>query len=169
MHTFLNHHSKKMSRNLLLELLEDGDKVSIYSPKFEGEEYTEFEKFILQYKDTHAEDLQIIVARIDKIKEDGAEDRHFRYEGSKRDNVYALPSHFDSTNLRLYCLIIQHKVIILGNGGLKTTRTYNEDSILNNEVETLQKIDIQIKEKEKKRVIYIRGTKLLGELELTID
>ena len=40
-----------MERNLLIELLEDGDKVSLYSPHFEGEEYSEFEKFLLAYKD----------------------------------------------------------------------------------------------------------------------
>ena len=31
-----------MQRNLLIELLEDGEKVSLYSPHFEGEEYSEF-------------------------------------------------------------------------------------------------------------------------------
>ena len=36
-----------MDRNLLIELLEDGDKVSLYSPHFEGEECSEFEKFLL--------------------------------------------------------------------------------------------------------------------------
>lgn len=39
-----------MKHNLLIELLEDGSKVSLYSPRFEGEEYTEFEKFLIQYK-----------------------------------------------------------------------------------------------------------------------
>lgn len=39
-----------MEKNLLIELLETGEKVSLYSPRFEGEEYTEFEKFLLTYK-----------------------------------------------------------------------------------------------------------------------
>ena len=39
-----------MERNLFIELLEDGDNVSLYSPHFEGEEYSEFEKFLLAYK-----------------------------------------------------------------------------------------------------------------------
>lgn len=77
-----------MEKNLLIELLETGEKVSLYSPRFEGEEYTEFEKFLLTYKDQY---VQILVRRIDIIKENGAEDRFFRYEGSKRDRVMALP------------------------------------------------------------------------------
>ena len=47
-----------MEKNLLIELLETGEKVSLYSPRFEGEEYTEFEKFLLTYKDQYAQDVR---------------------------------------------------------------------------------------------------------------
>ena len=47
-----------MERNLLIELLEDGEKVSLYSPHFDGENYSEFEKFLLTYKDTYPDDVQ---------------------------------------------------------------------------------------------------------------
>lgn len=158
-----------MQRNLLIELLEHGEQVSLYSPKFEGETMTEFEKFITTFQTTHLRDLQQIIRRLDTIKKQGAEDRHFRYEGRMSDRVKGLPSHMETTNLRLYCLNIDHKVLILGNGGLKTTRTYNEDPILNHAVETLQKIDIEIRRKEKQETVYIRGSQLLGELTFTID
>ncbi len=158
-----------MERNLLIELLEDGEKVSLYSPRFEGEKYTEFEKFVLQYRESHMQDLQVLVRRLDIIKTNGAEDRHFRYEGTIRDRVMALPSHLDSANLRLYCLNLSHKVLILGNGGVKTTQTYQEDAHLSKCVETLQKIDIQIKTKEKTQLVTIEGTHLIGPLEFTID
>ena len=82
-----------MQRNLLLELLEDGEHVSLYSPKFEGEEMTEFEKFIMEYQTSHLSDLQQIVHRLDMIKQYGAADRHFRYEGKMHDRVKGLPSH----------------------------------------------------------------------------
>jgi hypothetical protein len=36
-------------------------------------------------------------------------------------------------------------------------------------LKSLQKIDIQIKEREKQKVIVITGTELLGELSFTID
>ena len=158
-----------MQRNLLIELLEDGEHVSLYSPRFEGKEMTEFEKFITTYQTSHLLDLQQIIRRLDMIKQSGAEDRHFRYEGSSRDRVYGLPSHLETTNLRLYCLNLENKVLILGNGGLKTTRTYNEDPILSRAVETLQKIDIEIRRKECQETVYIRGSQLLGELTFTIE
>ena len=57
-----------MERNLLIELLEGGEKVSLYSPHFEGEEYSEFEKFLLTYKDTYPDDVRQLVYRLDIIK-----------------------------------------------------------------------------------------------------
>ena len=158
-----------MERNLFLELLEDGEKVSLYSPHFDGEEYTEFEKFLLTYKDTYPDDVRQLVYRLDIIKRDGAEDRHFRYEGTRRDRVMALPSHLETTSLRLYLLNIKAKILILGNGGLKSTATYQEDAHLHKCVQTLQKIDIQMKQMEKQKVITVKGTKLFGTLTFTIN
>lgn len=158
-----------MERNLLIELLETGEKVSLYSPRFEGEEYTEFEKFLLEYKDTHAHDVQVLVRRLNIIKQNGAEDRYFRYEGSMNDRVMGLPSHIDSSMLRLYCLNISKKVLILGSGGIKTTQTYEEDKKLHKCVQTLQKIDIEVRQKERQQIITITGTQLVGPLTFTIE
>ena len=158
-----------MKRNLFIELLEGGDKVSLYSPHFEGEDYSEFEKFLLEFKDTYQADIRQIVYRLDIIKREGAEDRHFRYEGTRKDRVMALPSHLETTNLRLYLLNLQAKVLILGNGGLKETPTYQQDEKLHRIVKTLQKIDIVLKQREKDKILIITGTELLGELSFIIE
>lgn len=158
-----------MERNLFIELLESGEKVSLYSPHFEGEQYSEFENFLLKYKDLYPEDVKQIVYRLDIIKRDGAEDRHFRYEGTRKDRVMALPSHLETTSLRLYLLNIEAKILIIGNGGLKETATYEEDVILHKQVKTLQKIDIELKQREQQKVIVIKGTELLGELSFKIE
>lgn len=158
-----------MERNLFIELLESGEKVSLYSPHFEGEQYSEFENFLLKYKDLYPEDVKQIVYRLDIIKRDGAEDRHFRYEGTRKDRVMALPSHLETTSLRLYLLNIEAKILIIGNGGLKETATYEENVILHKQVKTLQKIDIELKQREQQKVIVIKGTELLGELSFTIE
>ena len=143
--------------------------MSLYSPRFEGEQYTEFEKFLLAFKEQYPDDVKQIVYRLDIAKREGAQDRHFRYEGKMRDRVMALPSHLETTSLRLYLLNIQSRILILGNGGLKSTAKYQEDANLNKCVETLQKIDIELKLREKKKVITIKGTQLLGELEFCIE
>lgn len=55
------------------------------------------------------------------------------------DNVKALA--IDSRKLRLYCLRISDKILILGNGGVKTTRTYQENEKLSGYVMDFQTFD----------------------------
>lgn len=160
-----------MQRDLLLKLLESGERVSIYSPQFQGEEYSEFEKFLLSFMDNteYGEDLGVIMGRLETIKRMGAEDRYFRYEGRSFDRVRALPAYLESSRLRLYCLCISSKVLILGNGGVKETQTYQEDPYLNKCVETLQKIDFEIRQRENRKEIIVRGTQLHGALTFYIN
>jgi hypothetical protein len=75
----------------------------------------------------------------------------------------------ETTSLRLYLLNIQAKILILGNGGLKQTVTYEEDDNLHRQVKTLQKIDIELKQREKAKVIVVKGTELRGELSFAIE
>lgn len=72
-------------------------------------------------------------------------------------------------SLRLYLLNIQSKVLILGNGGLKSTATYQENENLHRCVRTLQKIDIQLKQLEHQKILIVTGTQLLGNLQFSID
>ena len=69
----------------------------------------------------------------------------------------------------LFLLNSQTKILILGNGGLKRTATYKDDENLHRQVKTLQKIDIELKQREKNKVIVVKGTELLGELSFTIE
>ncbi len=85
-----------------------------------------------------------IVGFIDRIADVGAFERFFRPEGKMNDNVCALS--VVPSKLRLYCLRLSDKILILGNGGVKKTRTYNEDDELKGYVLTLQKFDKLIKE-----------------------
>lgn len=66
-------------------------------------------------------------------------------------------------------LNIKSRILILGNGGLKTTRTYEENPHLNKCVQDLQRIDIQLRNKELAKEIVVKGTALLGELSFTIE
>ena len=52
---------------------------------------------------------------------------------------------------------------------MKKTVTYEEDMFLSKCVETLQKIDIQLKRLEKQKILTIKGTSLLGELSFAIE
>lgn len=74
---------------------------------------------------------------IGKIADYGAFERFFRPEGKMNDRVCALPVL--RSKLRLYCLRLSDSILILGNGGVKKTKTYNEDDALKGYVITFQK------------------------------
>ena len=113
----------------------------MFSICFEGSEVSEFEKFLNEFKDnaTYNKDFNVILLALSKIIDKGALGRFFRNEGRMNDNVKALA--IDARKLRLYCLRISDQILILGNGGVKTTRTYQEDSKLSGYVMDLQTFD----------------------------
>jgi len=167
--TFVKLNSKVKSRIYFeIELLEEYEKVNFYSIRFDGESDTEFEKFLLAFKDSHPDDIAVIMYRLDRITQDGVFPRHFRYAGKMKDRTAELPNNFDTANLRLYCLCISPQILLLGNGGLKTTKTYNEDPYLDKCVTTLQKIDSVLNHKEIKSEITVSGKTLSGDLSLYI-
>lgn len=128
-------------KKVTLKTIEQNDNVSLFSICFEKNSQTEFEKFMSEFKDnaTYNKDFNIILLALSKIIDKGALERFFRIEGSMNDNVAALA--IDSRKLRLYCLRISDQILILGNGGVKTTRTYQEDKVLRGYVIDLQTFD----------------------------
>ncbi len=162
-----------MSRKQVeIVLAQGGNRACLYSFRFEGERLSEFEKFLMKYKeiDEFKLDFAVLLKRLLYFLENGADDRYFRPEGKFADRVLGLPAQYlDSSRLRLYCVKMSDSVLLLGNGGDKHTETYQEDADLNRAVETLQKIDFVIRGKEKKKEIVISGTKWLGDVIFEIE
>ena len=102
---------------------------------------------------TGNEDLARIAKFVESIADLGALERFFRPEGKMNDRVCALP--VIRSKLRLYCLRLSDSILILGNGGVKKTRTYDEDDELRGFVVTLQNFDKHIKEGVKDGTIAI--------------
>ncbi|MCQ2329142.1 MAG: hypothetical protein MJZ93_01115 [Paludibacteraceae bacterium] len=154
-----------------LVLVNETDNCTIYTLQFEGENETEFERFYNKFKDdaVYNPDLMRIVAFINKIAKDGAFERLFRPEGKMSDHVVALP--VVSSKLRLYCLRLSDKILILGNGGVKNTRTYNVDDSLRGYVITLQNFEKLLKEGQKKGFVTIteKTIEIKGENQNTSD
>ena len=60
-----------------------------------------------------------------------------------------------SSKLRLYCLRLSNGILILGNGGIKNSRTYEEDDSLRGYVLNLQKFEELLKEGQKNGSVII--------------
>ena len=138
-----------------LLLVNEGENCTLYTIQFMSEDKSEFERFYAKFKNDveYDNDLMRIVALIDKIADKGALERLFWPEGKYSDGVCALP--VIQSKLRLYCLRLSDKILILGNGGAKTTRTYNEDDVLKGYVITLQNFEKLLKDGEKDGSVVI--------------
>ena len=150
-----------------LVLINDGKQCTLYSIQFATEDASEYERFYQKFIEDAIlnRDLQKIVQILYNISEDGALERLFRPEGKMKDSVVALPVL--SSKLRLYCLRLSNGILILGNGGVKNSRTYNEDDTLRGYVLSLQKFEELLTEGERKGSVRI--TERTIEIDKTFD
>lgn len=152
-----------------VELMNESEKVSLYSISFEMDGTTEFEKFVREFEmnATYNRDYQRILAALQAILRMGALERFFRPEGSMRDNVQAIP--VESGKLRLYCLRLSDQIVILGNGGVKVTRTYEQDPKLYGYVLDLQRFERILKENIEKGYVRIQEKVLTGIEDISFE
>ena len=145
------------------------DNVGIFSIIFDGSNLNEFDNFVEKFKNDAdlQSDLNVVFSVIGKILQNGALERYFRYEGKLSDNVVAIPTF--KTRLRLYCLRMSDSILIIGNGGKKDSRTYQESAELNGYVISLQKLDKLIKQGIKDGSIVIEKTVMKIDESKTFD
>lgn len=157
-------------REIIVEIFEEHSEVNFYTIRYSDNELSEADCFFDKVLEDEylEEDVEILSKLIDRIGENGAELRHFRHAGTRRDKVAALPEYLSSSKLRLYAIRLTKNIVIIGNGGFKNTKTYNEDPFLNECVETLKKIDRFIDVRIKKGQTIIFRKELMGNLKFYI-
>lgn len=145
-----------------LKTISGNDNVCIYSICFDGSDESEFEKFLAKFKDNahYNKAFNTILQAIAKCMADGVLERFFRREGRKSDHVAGLA--IDSHRLRLYCLRMSEQILILGNGGVKKKRTYEEVPELMGYVMDLQAFDKALEEAQKKGHVTIEKNMITG-------
>lgn len=124
-----------------LLLVNNGDSCTMYTIHFLADDKSEFEKFVEKFRQDAElnKDFQAIMRFVEQILSSGALERYFRREGKMNDSVVALPVL--KSKLRLYCLRLTDKILILGNGDVKNSRTYQENNTLQGYVIDLQKFE----------------------------
>ena len=148
-----------------LELVLESEHLSVYSPKYDGESLTEFEKFLSLRqsfeKSGVLRDFDSVVSAISKmLTECGARENLFRLEGGM---VKAIPLFVSGRRsraagvLRLYCVRVSDRILIIGGGGVKKVQRYEDDAALNDIVRRLRVIERKIKSAVRKSEIDIEN------------
>lgn len=91
-----------MKKKTTLELVEQSERVSLYSISFAMDRTTEFERFLNKFEEEASlnTDYQKIIYALSMILDKGALERHFRPEGKMSDNLCALL--IDSSRIRFF-------------------------------------------------------------------
>ncbi len=158
-----------MTRKYSIELIEEHDAVNFYSIHLNEEDLSELERFFEKFPlgSPYDEDVDTIIAWLDKIGETGALERYFRYEGKFGDGVSAIP--IETSNLRLYCIRLSDKILIFGNGGVKECATWQESETLSDYVETLMNTSRFIASRLANGTLYLVDKEIIGNLNFTRD
>lgn len=146
-----------------LLLVDSSDKCTLYTIQFLSDDTNEFEKFITKFRND-AElnpDFQAIMRFVEQIMTNGALERYFRREGKMNDSIVALPVL--KSKLRLYCLRLTDKILVVGNGDVKKTRTYEEDNTLQGYVIDLQKFERLLKQEVRSGNVEITESQIITD------
>ncbi|MBO5834553.1 MAG: hypothetical protein J6R12_00755 [Bacteroidales bacterium] len=155
----------------LIEIPElSGEKCQVFTIRIDGEDLSLFESFAEQFMDSYPKELVNIYERLKFIgKEGGARPHFFKFnEGSPGDGVSAL---YDSPakKLRLYCIVYGTVAIVLGGGGPKKVRTWQEDEVLSRQVSLMKRVSVAISKAIREGEIIISDAGLSGNLTINED
>ena len=158
-----------MTQRYSIELIEEHDAVNFYSVHLNEEELSELERFFEKFPEgcPFDEDVDTIIAWLDKIGETGALERYFRYEGKYGDGVSAIP--IETSNLRLYCIRLSDRILIFGNGGVKDCAVWQDSDTLAEYVEMLVDTNRFITSRLANGTIYMVDKEIIGNLNFSRD
>ncbi len=158
-----------MKKKVSVDLIEESDVVSLYSISFSFDGTTEFERFLEKFERQAVwnKEYQKVLYAISLILDNGALERYFRPEGKINDRVCAIP--VESSNIRLYCLRISNEILVIGNGDVKKTVTYEDDPKLLGYVMDLQKFEALLNKDIIDGIITVKEKRLVGIEEETYE
>ena len=161
---------RRMERRYSVELIEEHEKVNFYSIHLDGEELSELERFFDKFPEgcEYDEEVDTILAWIDKIAEKGALERYFRPEGRYGDGVGVIPIDVGN-KIRLYCLRPTDKVLIFGNGGVKDSDSWQNSKVLAPYVQLLTETSRFVKSRLRDGKIILMDKELIGNLDFVIN
>lgn len=158
-----------MKQKYTIELVEEHDAVNFYSIHLDEEELSELERFFEKFPVgcEYDDEIDIIIAWLDKIGENGALERYFRPEGRYGDGVGVIPPIDVGNKLRLYCLRISDKILVFGNGGIKDADSWQNSGTLAPYVEMLIDTSRFIISRIRDGKIILVDKELVGDLKFT--
>ena len=153
-----------MTQRYTIELVEEHEAANFYSIRLEEHDLTELERFFEKFPEGcgYDEEIDLLIAWLDHIGENGALERYFRTEGRYGDGVGAIP--IETSRLRLYCIRLSDRILVFGNGDIKDSATWEENETLSGYVETLIDTSRFISSRRRDGTILLVDKEIIGNL-----
>jgi hypothetical protein len=153
-----------------IELVEENENVNFYSIHLDGKELTELEDFFEKFPTgcDYDDEIDVIIAWMNRIADTGALERYFRPEGRYGDGVGVIPIDVGK-KVRLYCLRLSDKILVFGNGGIKDTPTWQESESLAPYVKLLVDTSRFISSRIKDGSLVLVDKEIIGNLNFSRD
>jgi len=141
-----------------------GKKAKIYTIYENGESLSETDKFFMRFKDVpkFKKDIEIIVKWIRKISNEGVLERHFRPE----DEGVAIP--IETSKLRLYGYRINDQILVLGNGGEKSSNLVKDSPDAFPHFQLINSLAFIVDLNKSKKKLIVSQDQLIGDLTFFI-
>ena len=153
-----------------IELVEENENVNFYSIHLDSKELTELEDFFEKFPTgcDYDDEIDVIIAWMNRIADTGALERYFRPEGRYGDGVGVIPIDVGK-KVRLYCLRLSDKILVFGNGGIKDTPTWQESESLAPYVKLLVDTSRFISSRIKDGSLVLVDKEIIGNLNFSRD
>ena len=141
------------------------EKTQFYTLEEVGKGINETDEFFIRFKDDpdYQKDIETIKYWIQKIgKETGALERHFRPEAA----ASAIP--ITVSKLRLYCYRISDELVILGNGGIKSSQKVKDSPDTVPHFEVINTLAFVVKMRLQKNQLSIAGKVISGNFKFFV-
>lgn len=156
-----------MNSRYKIELYQTGKKASLYTIRLSGESETEFDKFLADSEITSDPEFEAFLSYIhDILNKYGCQKRFFKLKESKNEDAVAA---LWRGKIRLYCCRYSDIIIIVGSGGIKQTRRYQDDPKLNQVVKLMAEVSMRMDERIHNKDIKYIENKFIGNLDFGED
>ena len=149
-----------------------GQACNIYTIIRNGSRFSAYDEFLQRNATDFRPQLRDMALRLESMgKQSGAREQFFKLrEGRLGDLVAALYDRPEG-KLRLFCIRFNNHLLILGDGGPKDVRAWEDDPVLSKAANELIRISEAIKEAMKDKTLRWNeeGTDLLGDLTIELD
>ncbi|MET7000098.1 hypothetical protein [Chitinophaga defluvii] len=148
-----------------------GDKASIYSIVTAASKAPFLDHFIQEHQEAFTQDLLSIIGRLRSMSNTvGALEIYFKLdEGLEWNDLVCALYDIPDKHLRLYCIRLSEQIVVVGNGGPKNVRAWQEDPKLSREVSEMMHYSRIIRKKLEDNSLRVSkdGLKFEGDLILT--